>query len=240
MLKDKGVKVSTLTGSQIGIVSDSNFGNAKIENIYTDNILQNLNDGNVVIVPGFQAINKFGEITTLGRGGSDLTAVAIACGLKAKRCEIYTDVDGVLTSNPKVVDKAKLLKTISYNEMIEAACSGAKVLHDRSVSLAKNYNLKINVKNSENSKKGTIVNNTTMESSKISILSNIDNLSKISIIGNMLVSNNEVLLKLFSILDKENIKLENVSISQTCISIIVSNNNIENLINSLHKELLYT
>lgn len=238
MLKDKGIKVATLTGGQIGIVSDSNFGNAKIENIYTDNIIQNLNNDTVVIIPGFQAINKFGEITTLGRGGSDLTAVALACSLKANRCEIYTDVDGVLTSNPKVVHKTKLLKNISYDEMLQAASSGAKVLHDRCVSLAKKYDLNINVKNSDNNSKGSVVSNITMESSKISILSNIDNLSKISIVGNMLLSNNEILVKIFSILAKENIKLENISFSETCISLIISNSNMENLINILHNELI--
>ena len=239
MLKDKGVKVETLTANQIGIISDSRYGNAKIETIYNDNILSNFKKFDVIIVPGFQAVNKLGQITTLGRGGSDLTAVALGCSLKAKRCEIYTDVDGVLTSNPKVVTKTKLLKNISYNEMLEAATSGANVLHDRSVSLAKKYNLNIKVKNSNNTKDiGTTVKSNTMEKCKISILSNIDNLSKISIIGNMLLSNNTILENIFSILSKENIKLENISLSETCINLVVSSEYMHDLINILHKELI--
>ena len=240
MLKDKGYPTTTLTGSQIGIISDSNFGSAKIEEIFNDNIIDNLDKKNIVIIPGFQAVNKFGRVTTLGRGGSDLTAVAIACSLKAKKCEIYTDVDGVLTSNPKVVLKAKLLKNISYNEMLEAASSGAKVLHNRSVSLAKKYNLKIDVKNSSTTSKGTSVikkDCEKMEESKISILSNIDNLSKISIIGSMLFENN-ILLTIFKILNNEKIKLENISFSETCISLIVPTTSVELLINTLHDKFI--
>ena len=124
--------------------------------------------------------------------------------------------------------------------MLEAASCGAKVLHDRSVSLAKKYNLKLNVKNSQNNNTGTIVNSKTLEHSKISILSNVDNLSKISIIGNMLISNNNILVKIFSILNKENIKLHNISFSETCINIIISNKDKENLISILHKELMFS
>jgi aspartate kinase len=132
---------------------------------------------------GFQAVDRLGNVTTLGRGGSDLTAVALACSLKAKKCEIYTDVDGVFSSDPRIITRSKLLKRVSYDEMLEAATAGAKVLHNRSVNVAKKFNLSLNVKNSNNLNKGSIVQkNELLETSDISFISKLDNLTKICII----------------------------------------------------------
>lgn len=132
---------------------------------------------------GFQAVDRLGNVTTLGRGGSDLTAVAIACSLKAKKCEIYTDVDGVFSSDPRIITRSKLLKKVSYNEMLEAATAGAKVLHNRSINVARKFNLNLSVKNSNNLNKGSIVQkNELLETSDINFISKLDNLTKICII----------------------------------------------------------
>ncbi|MEG1142647.1 MAG: aspartate kinase, partial [Clostridia bacterium] len=199
ILKDKNIKTIGLTGAQAGIISTSNYTNAKIDTIYSENILNYLNTYNVVIVAGFQATDRFGNITTLGRGGSDLTAVAIASVLKANKCEIYTDVDGVYTSDPKIIKKTKLLKKISYNEMLEAASCGAKVLHNRSVKVAKKYNLNLLVKNTSNNTSGSLISKSNiLEDTNIKFISNIDNLSKVSIIGDMIIENKNILSELFS------------------------------------------
>lgn len=133
-----GYKAISLTGWQIPIVTDENFGNARIKSINAQTILDLFEKGYIVIIAGFQGINENGEITTLGRGGSDTTAVAIAAGLKANKCDIYTDVDGVFTTDPRITEKAKKIDNISYDEMLELSSLGAKVLHNRCVEIGKN------------------------------------------------------------------------------------------------------
>lgn len=156
-LHEIGVDAISYTGSQVRVMTDGNFSEAKIESIATDKILKSLNEGKVVIVAGFQGIDEEENITTLGRGGSDTTAVALAAVLKTRECEIYTDVDGVYTADPRIVPEAKKLKEISYDEMLELARLGAGVLHSRSVEFAKKYNIKITVRSSFNYEEGTIV-----------------------------------------------------------------------------------
>ena len=156
-LHETGIDAISYTGSQIKLITDGNFANAKIESISTDKIKDSLSKNKVVIVAGFQGIDENENITTLGRGGSDTSAVALAAVLKSRDCEIYTDVDGVYTADPRVVDKTKKLKEISYDEMLELARLGAKVLHSRSVEFAKKYNVRIHVKSSFNNEEGTIV-----------------------------------------------------------------------------------
>ena len=157
MLNEKGFESVALTGQQAGILSDSTYGSANIKDIYKENIMKYLNNDVIVIVAGFQASDKLGNITTLGRGGSDLSAVAIACALKAKKCEIYSDIDGIYSADPRIITKAKLLKNISYDEMLEAATAGAKVLHNRSVNIGKKNNVPITVKNSQKDTEGSTV-----------------------------------------------------------------------------------
>ncbi len=137
-LKERGYDAVSLLGSQIPIKTDSAYGKARIEKLEEEKILEALRRGQVVVVPGFQGIDYGGNITTLGRGGSDTTAVAVAAALKADLCEIYTDVDGVYTADPNITDKARKLDRVSYDEMLEMASLGAKVLHIRAVELAKN------------------------------------------------------------------------------------------------------
>ncbi len=156
-LHEKGIDAISYTGSQVRVMTDGNFSEAKIESIATDRIIKSLEEGKVVIVAGFQGIDDEENITTLGRGGSDTTAVALAAVLKTRECEIYTDVDGVFTADPRVVPNAKKLKEISYDEMLELARLGAGVLHSRSVEFAKKYNVKITVRSSFNYEEGTVV-----------------------------------------------------------------------------------
>jgi len=151
------VPAVSYTGSQAGIVTDVVHTKAKIKNIVPTALRQDLKAGNVVIVAGFQGINEKGQITTLGRGGSDLTAIALAAALKADKCEIYTDVDGVYTADPRAVPDARKLGEISYDEMLELAGSGSKVMQSRSVEFAKTYGVVFEVRSSFNLNPGTIV-----------------------------------------------------------------------------------
>lgn len=149
--------VISLTGAQAGIKTNDFYTKAKIVEIDSKRIKDELNDGNIVIVAGFQGLNEKNDITTLGRGGSDTTAVAIAAALNADSCEIYTDVDGVYSCDPRIVKNAKKIDRISYDEMLSLAAQGAKVLHPRSVELGKIYKVKIHVRSSFNLNEGTIV-----------------------------------------------------------------------------------
>lgn len=156
-LQSLGVPSVSLTGWQAGIETESEHGNARIRNIDAQRILAALQQVKVVIVAGFQGISDDGEITTLGRGGSDTTAVALAGALQAERCEINTDVDGVYTSDPRIVPSAGKLDSISYDEMLELAISGAVVLHPRAVEFAKMYDITLLVRSSFNDQPGTYV-----------------------------------------------------------------------------------
>ena len=156
-ISDLSVKSRSLMGWQIPIITDDTHYKAIIENISNTNILTLLNNEEIVVIPGFQGVTSENRISTLGRGGSDTSAVAIAASIKAERCDIYTDVDGVYTADPRMVPKAKKLKKISYEEMLEMASQGAKVLQTRSVALAMKYKLKINVLSSFEDKEGTFV-----------------------------------------------------------------------------------
>ncbi len=152
-----GVAAVSYTGAQAGIFTDRMHTKAKIKTINAGPIIEDLRQGKVVIVAGFQGINDDGQITTLGRGGSDLTAIALAAAVHADKCEIYTDVDGVYTADPRVVKTAQKLTEISYDEMLELASSGSKVMQSRSVEFAKKYNVVFEVRSSFNHNPGTIV-----------------------------------------------------------------------------------
>jgi len=156
-LKAMGCDAKSYLGFQIKIATDSAFGKARITGIESEKIRDDLKNGRVVVVAGFQGVDEAENITTLGRGGSDTTAVAVAAALKADVCEIYTDVDGVYTADPNVCSKARKLTKISYDEMLEMASLGAKVLQIRSVEFAKKYNVPIHVRSSFNDNHGTIV-----------------------------------------------------------------------------------
>jgi len=156
-----GIPAVSLTGAQAGIVTDGVHSKAKIRNISPEQVHAKLEQGNVVIVAGFQGQTQEGQITTLGRGGSDLTAIALAAALKADLCQIYTDVDGVYTADPRLVPHATKLEEISYDEMLELASLGAKVMQSRSVEFAKKFGVIFEVRSSLNNNPGTIVKEET-------------------------------------------------------------------------------
>jgi aspartate kinase len=145
ILQSRGLKAHSWQGWQLPIETDEAFGKARITNIDTAKILERIQHGEVVIVPGFQGVTKSGRVTTLGRGGSDTSAVALAAALHAERCDIYTDVDGVYTCDPRIVTKARKLKSVTYEEMLEMASQGAKVLQTRSVEMAMNHGVRVQV-----------------------------------------------------------------------------------------------
>ncbi len=157
MLKGMGYKAWSLLGHQAEVVTDCEYGNARILEIGTDRINRLLSDRNIIVVAGFQGVDIKGNITTLGRGGSDTSAVAIAAALSADVCEIYTDVDGIYTADPNICPKARKIKEISYDEMLNMASLGAKVLQIRSVGVAKKYNIPVHVRSSFSEEEGTMV-----------------------------------------------------------------------------------
>jgi aspartate kinase len=180
-----GVPAISLTGAQAGIETDGVHTKAKIRNITPKKVHALLNEGQVVIVAGFQGQTMEGQITTLGRGGSDLTAIALAAALKANLCQIYTDVDGVYTADPRIVPSARKLKEISYDEMLELAGLGAKVMQSRSVEFAKKFGVVFEVRSSLNDHPGTLVKEETpsMEGVVIRGVSLDKNQAKITLVG---------------------------------------------------------
>ena len=159
ILKSRGYKAQSFLGFQAGIHTDSVAGKARILDIDPQKIKAKLDDGYITVMAGFQGVTHDGDITTLGRGGSDTSAVAIASSLKADVCEIFTDVDGVYTTDPRICSKAKKISRISYEEMLEMAVLGAKVLQIRSVDFAKKFNVPVHVRSSFNEEEGTMVVN---------------------------------------------------------------------------------
>ncbi|MFA4857801.1 MAG: aspartate kinase [Candidatus Margulisiibacteriota bacterium] len=157
-LIDLGCPAVSLTGGQAGVITEDIYRKARIKDIKLDRVRKELKSGKVVVITGFQGIDSQGDIITIGRGGSDTSAVAVAAALKANVCDIYTDVDGVYTTDPRIVPEAKKLDTISYDEMLELASLGAQVLHPRSVECAKHYGIPIHLRSSFDFEKlGTIV-----------------------------------------------------------------------------------
>lgn len=180
-----GGKAASLTGAQAGIATDETHTKARIDTINAERVWELLNQDQIVIVAGFQGITPNGLITTLGRGGSDLTAIALAAALKADQCLIFTDVDGVFTCDPRVEPKARKLSEISYDEMLEMASSGSKVMQSRSVEFAKKFGVRFEVRNSRNDNPGTLVKeeDMSMESVVIRGVSLEKNQAKVTISG---------------------------------------------------------
>ena len=178
-----GCPATSLLGWQAGFETDSHHGIARIKKVNSERIRNEIAKGNIVIVAGFQGINKYDDITTLGRGGSDTSAVAIAASMKADLCQIYTDVDGVYSADPRKVPNAVKMDEISYDEMLELASLGAQVLNNRSVEMAKKYNVELEVLSSLEKKPGTIVKETVkMEKTLIRGVAKDNNVATISIV----------------------------------------------------------
>jgi len=206
-IEKRGFPVKSFLGWQAGFQTDSNYSNARIRTIKKERIENELAKRTIIIVAGFQGINRYDDVTTLGRGGSDTSAVALAAALNAKKCQIYTDVDGVYTADPRLVKTAQKLDSISYDEMLELATLGAQVLHNRSVEMAKRYNVDVEVLSSLTRKPGTIIKEEAeVEKMIISGVAKDTSIARISVLE--LVDKPGVAFRLFSLLAKEKINVD--------------------------------
>ena len=202
-----GVPAVSLNAYQVAMHTTSVYSNARLKRIDTERIRNELEQHKIVIVTGFQGVNKYDDYTTLGRGGSDTTAVAIAAALHADKCEIYTDVDGVYTADPRKVPAARKLNEVTYDEMLELATLGAGVLHNRSVELAKKYGVRLVVRSSLNTNEGTVVREgTKMEKMIVSGVAADTDAARVAVIG--LKDEPGVAFKLFNALAKQNINID--------------------------------
>lgn len=206
-IESLGFPVVSLTGWQAGFLTHSNYGAARIRRIEGDRLRQELDKNNIVIVAGFQGVNRFDDITTLGRGGSDTSAVALAAELNADLCQIYTDVDGVYTADPRIVKNAVKLDEITFDEMLELASLGAGVLHNRSVEMAKKYHVNLEVLSSLEYKPGTKVKERVkMEKLLIKGVAKDENVARIAVIG--LPDFPGIAFKIFSALAQRKINVD--------------------------------
>lgn len=202
-----GFPVVSLTGWQAGFVTDSNHGSARIRRIEKERVENELSKHNIVIVAGFQGLSRYDDITTLGRGGSDTSAVALAAVLHADLCQIYTDVDGVYTADPRLVSTARKLDEITYDEMLELASLGAQVLHNRSVEMAKKYSVKLEVLSSLEKKSGTEVKEVIkVEKMLIRGVARDNDIARISVIGVPDIPG--IAFKIFSLLSSRKINVD--------------------------------
>ncbi len=203
----QGIRAVSLNAFQAGLRTSGSYGNARFRKIDTERIRHELDDRKIVIVTGFQGINKYNDLTTLGRGGSDTTAVALAAALHADACEIYTDVDGVYTADPRICPTARKLPEISYDEMLDLASLGASVLHNRAVEMAKKYDVSLVVRSSMNRNEGTVVREVTgVERMLISGVALDKNIDRITVIG--LKDEPGVAFRLFSIFAKGGVNID--------------------------------
>ena len=206
-LQAMDVPAVSLNAFQVRMHSTSRYGNARFKRVDTERIQHELDSRKIVIVTGFQGVNKYDDITTLGRGGSDTTAVALAAVLHADKCEIYTDVDGIYTADPRIVKNARKLDAISYDEMLELASLGAKVLHNRSVEMAKKYNVELVVRSSLNETEGTVVKEVaSVEKLLVTGVAADANTARISVIG--VEDRPGVAFRIFDVLAKKGINVD--------------------------------
>lgn len=234
-----GVPAVSLNAFQVAMHTTSVYGNARLKRIDTTRIRRELESRKIVIVTGFQGVNKYNDYTTLGRGGSDTTAVALAAALHADACEIYTDVDGVYTADPRIVPNAKKLKEITYDEMLDLATLGAGVLHNRSVEMAKKYGVPLVVRSSLNESEGTVVKEeVTVERMLISGVALDKHAVRISVLG--VKDKPGIAFKVFDCLAKKNINVDVIlqSIGRAGskdISFTVEENDLEDAIEVLNQ-----
>lgn len=207
-LESMGFQAVSLTGWQAGMLTDSNYSAARIKRVRAERIQKELDKKKIVLVTGFQGINKYDDVTTLGRGGSDTSAVALAAALHADLCQIYTDVDGVYTADPRKVTGAKKLDEITFDEMLELASLGAQVLHNRSVEMAKRYSVNMEVLSSLSGKPGTKVKEVVknMEKTHVSGVAKDKNVARVALVG--LEDRPGIAFKIFSLLAKEKVNVD--------------------------------
>jgi len=238
LLNELGYKAISLTGWQAGIKTDSMNQEASIKEIKVKRITEELEKGNIVIVAGFQGINEKGDITTLGRGGSDTTATSLAAALNTKECYIYSDVDGIYSADPSKVKNAKKIDNISSEEMINISSEGAKVLHNRCVEIAEKFNIPIIAKSTFIENNGTIIQNGIEEFTIKNIVKK--EISRISIIGYGINTNSKVLNKVIEISEKNNLEILDLDISRSKLSINFKTIISDELLNEFHDKIILT
>ncbi len=221
LLNEMGYKSISLTGWQAGILTSNTNQNAIIKNIDTTRILKELEDRKIVIIAGFQGFNENLDITTLGRGGSDTSAVAIAAALNAKECYIFSDVDGVYTADPNKIENAKKLSALSYSEMMEISSEGAKVLHNRCAEIGDKFKIPIITKSTFNNKAGTIITDIIEENTIKSIVKK--DVSRVSIIGNGIIRNVDFIKGIIDIVTEYKLEMLEFNVSESKISIDFKN-----------------
>ena len=215
LLNNMGYKAISLTGWQAGILTDNTNQNAIIKNIDTTRILEELEKRKIVIIAGFQGYNENLDITTLGRGGSDTSAIAIAAALDAKECYIFSDVDGVYTTDPNKIPEAKKIPALSYNEMMEISSEGAKVLHNRCAEIGDKFKIPIITKSTFNNKAGTIITDIIEENTIKSIVKK--DISRISIVGNGIIRNYSFIKDLLDIIKANKLEMLEFNVTESKI-----------------------
>ena len=236
LLNNMGYKAISLTGWQAGILTDNTNQNAIIKNIDTTRILQELEKRKIVIIAGFQGYNENLDITTLGRGGSDTSAIAIAAALEAKECYIFSDVDGVYTTDPNKIPEAKKIPALSYNEMMEISSEGAKVLHNRCAEIGYKFKIPIITKSTFNNKAGTIITDIIEENTIKSIVKK--DISRISIVGNGIIRNYSFIKEVLDIIQKNKLELLEFNVSESKISIDFKGIIEDNFLNEMHSKII--
>lgn len=236
LLNSLGFPSVSLTGWQAGIYTNNTNQDALIENINTERICSELESGNIVIITGFQGINENLDITTFGRGGSDTTAVAVAAALKAKNCYIFSDVDGIYSSDPNKVQGTKKLTKLSYDEMLELSNEGAKVLHNRCIEIGEKYNIPIITKSTFNDNYGTVISNQKIEKNEIKSIIKKD-VSRISIIGNGIIRNTDAIIKAINFIKQNKLEMLEFDVSESKISITFKTFVSDKMLEKLHNEI---
>ena len=236
LLNKMGYKSISLTGWQAGIYTNNTNQNAVIERIDTSRIKKELEQGKIVIVAGFQGMNENMDITTLGRGGSDTTAVALAAALEAKNCYIFSDVDGVYTTDPNKLKQAQKLSALSYEEMMELSSEGAKVLHNRCIEIGEKFKVPIITKSTFNNKPGTVISDIIEENTIKSIVKK--EVSRISIVGNGIIRNIKNIKSILGIIEKNKLDMLEFDISESKISITFKNQISDKILEEIHEKLI--
>ena len=236
LLNEMGYNAISLTGWQAGIYTNNTNIDALVQNIDVSRIEKELAKRKIVVVAGFQGYNDNMDITTFGRGGSDTTAVAIAAALKAKNCYIFSDVDGVYTSDPNKIFKAKKIPALAYVEMLQLSSEGAKVLHGRCVEIAEKYKIPIITKSTFNNKAGTVISDIIEENTVKSIVKK--EISRISIVGTGIVRNIELIKEVLNLIKENKVEMLEFNVTESKISIDFKNVVSEKILEQIHQKVI--
>ena len=236
LLNEMGYNAISLTGWQAGIYTNNTNIDALVQNIDVSRIEKELAKRKIVVVAGFQGYNDNMDITTFGRGGSDTTAVAIAAALKAKNCYIFSDVDGVYTSDPNKIFKAKKIPALAYEEMLQLSSEGAKVLHGRCVEIAEKYKIPIITKPTFNNKAGTVISDIIEENTVKSIVKK--EISRISIVGTGIVRNIELIKEVLNLIKENKVEMLEFNVTESKISIDFKNVVSEKILEQIHQKVI--